>query len=113
MRCLIYIFFQTVFKRNYDITFNFKNNFFYLPQVKTSTNQIILNSLDLNIRSAEYQSASGTVYAPTNVLLSVEEEHLTLVFAEQLPVGEGLLRLVFTGEINDKMKGFYRSKYVR
>ena len=26
-------------------------------------------------------------------------------------VGEGTLSLKFTGELNDKMKGFYRSKY--
>ncbi len=26
-------------------------------------------------------------------------------------VGDGSLKLSFTGELNDKMKGFYRSKY--
>ena len=29
----------------------------------------------------------------------------------ELQVGKGNLTVVFTGELNDKMKGFYRSKY--
>ena len=28
-----------------------------------------------------------------------------------LQVGKGVLGITFTGELNDKMKGFYRSKY--
>lgn len=40
-----------------------------------------------------------------------EEEKAILVFGEDIPVGKSDLRLDFTGELNDKMKGFYRSKY--
>lgn len=32
-------------------------------------------------------------------------------FSSELPAGSAILEVVFTGELNDKMKGFYRSKY--
>lgn len=34
------------------------------------------------------------------------------MFSSDLPVGNGNLCIDFTGELNDKMKGFYRSKYM-
>lgn len=34
-----------------------------------------------------------------------------MTFKEKLPTGEARLSLNFTGLLNDKMKGFYRSKY--
>lgn len=43
--------------------------------------------------------------------ISPEDETITLKFKEVLPVGDGELFFEFSGELNDKMKGFYRSKY--
>ena len=40
-----------------------------------------------------------------------EEETVTISFPSPLPLGNGQLFIDFTGELNDKMKGFYRSKY--
>ena len=40
-----------------------------------------------------------------------EEETVTISFPSSLPLGSGQLSIDFTGELNDKMKGFYRSKY--
>lgn len=42
--------------------------------------------------------------------LSVEDETMTLQFSEVLPVGDAELTIEFSGELNDKMRGFYRSK---
>lgn len=33
------------------------------------------------------------------------------MFDSHLPLGKGELAMEFTGELNDQMKGFYRSKY--
>ena len=41
-----------------------------------------------------------------------EEETVTISFPSPLPLGNGQLSIDFTGELNDKMKGFYRSKYI-
>lgn len=52
---------------------------------------------------------------PTSKIeISTPEETATFVFPEKLPLGKsGYLSLDFVGEINNKMKGFYRSKYTR
>jgi puromycin-sensitive aminopeptidase len=69
--------------------------------------------LDLDIRSVKYTSSDGNILSPLNSSTSVEDETLILSFGEPIPVGEGSLEFHFTGELKDKMKGFYRSKYVR
>ena len=43
--------------------------------------------------------------------LSKENETVTLTFADELELGAGQLKLEFTGEINDILKGCYRNKY--
>ena len=40
-----------------------------------------------------------------------DAQTLTLTFPQALHEGEGVISLKFSGELNDKMKGFYRSKY--
>jgi len=45
------------------------------------------------------------------VSLDEGAETLTLTFHDPLPVGDGSLHIVYKGTLNDKMKGFYRSKY--
>jgi puromycin-sensitive aminopeptidase len=81
--------------------------------VNQPTNKIILNSLELKIKSVKYVSSAGNTIKPLECNISAEDETLTLLFGEPIPVGEGSLELNFIGELNDKMKGFYRSKYVR
>ena len=39
------------------------------------------------------------------------KETVTLGFDDELSTGEARLHLKFTGELNDKLRGFYRSKY--
>lgn len=78
-----------------------------------STNKIVLNSLELNIKSVQYTPSDGSAIKPLHWSTSTEDETLTISFSEPIPAGEGSLEFKFTGELNDKMKGFYRSKYVR
>lgn len=47
----------------------------------------------------------------SEITYSKEDETTTISFPSSLPLGNGQLFLDFTGELNDKMKGFYRSKY--
>lgn len=48
---------------------------------------------------------------PKDTVFSKEQETVTFVFDKDLPLGDAELEIEFTGELNDKMKGFYRSKY--
>lgn len=76
----------------------------------------MLNSLEIDIRNASFfkTDSEDTSIPANNIELSSLEETATLVFSEPLPLGKsGYLYLEFVGEINDKMKGFYRSKHTR
>jgi puromycin-sensitive aminopeptidase len=46
--------------------------------------------------------------APTEVVQFEEDEILVIGFQKELPVGEGVLTMNFTGTLNDQMRGFYR-----
>lgn len=48
---------------------------------------------------------------PSDISYNKEEETVTISFPSTLSLGSGQLSIDFTGELNDKMKGFYRSKY--
>lgn len=48
------------------------------------------------------------VFEASKVDLVIEDEILVLDFAETLPLGLGVLAIVFEGVLNDRMKGFYR-----
>jgi puromycin-sensitive aminopeptidase len=49
--------------------------------------------------------------APTEVVFFKEDGVLVLGFSKPLPFGEGVLKMDFTGTLNDQMRGFYR-RYV-
>jgi len=68
--------------------------------------------LDLKIEEVELKDSDGFISKPS-VTLSAEDETVTLGFDKELQIGEAFLKFIFVGELNDKMKGFYRSKYVR
>lgn len=58
------------------------------------------------------ETAATTVEA-TQINMDLKATVLTLKFPSELPVGAGAtLDLVFSGEINNQMAGFYRSQYV-
>ena len=45
------------------------------------------------------------------VSVNPEEEKLTLTLEETVRAGEAVVRFQFSGTLNDRMKGFYRSNY--
>ena len=76
------------------------------------TDTIVINSLDIDIKGVVFNDNDGKTMPSKKIEISVPEETVTLVFPEKLPLGKsGYLSLDFVGEINNKMKGFYRSKY--
>ncbi|KAH8252193.1 hypothetical protein KR026_011809 [Drosophila bipectinata] len=95
-----------------DLTaFTFTGKTIVQVHVKEPTSQITLNALDITIDSAELQFECSKV-KPEKIVYSVENETATLQFTKEIPAETaGVLYMTFTGELNDKMKGFYRSKY--
>ena len=64
------------------------------------TKEITLHSVDLEIESKD---ASKISY-------DKKSETVKLSFAKIIPAGNHQINLKFTGILNDKMRGFYRSK---
>jgi puromycin-sensitive aminopeptidase len=89
--------------------FTFKGEETVHVRVPKKTKTITLHSADLEILSAEF--ASGKKALPAKVIYNEKDETATLSFASFVPAGAGKLVLSFTGILNDKMRGFYRSKY--
>lgn len=77
------------------------------------TDKIVLNAVDLAIKKAfiRLNDSDDTIEA-TDISFCCEQETMTLQFPNILKAGtDGILDVEFSGTLNDKMKGFYRSKY--
>ena len=75
-----------------------------------STSEITLNAIELDITSAQIAGESGSSKQATIVLdAALERCHLT--FATPLSPGTWRLTMTFSGTLNDKLRGFYRSTY--
>lgn len=75
-------------------------------KVKKSTKILEIHADELKITSAIYNASVNG-----KISYDKEKETAILEFSSNLPTGKGELELKFTGILNDKMRGFYRSKY--
>lgn len=75
-----------------------------------SVKEITLHAIELVITHAEFIQENGGV-AEAKVTYNIEKETATLTFSSLLKQGRGSLRIVFTGVIAEKMRGYYRSSY--
>jgi puromycin-sensitive aminopeptidase len=72
--------------------------------------EILLNAAELAIQSVSVQTAGGEVVDGT-ATLDEAAERARLTFPRPIPPGEHRLTLAFTGILNDRLHGFYRSTY--
>ncbi|XP_041374476.1 puromycin-sensitive aminopeptidase-like [Gigantopelta aegis] len=81
-------------------------------QIKKATSTITLNSADIEIKEAVFQKGGGGDSSTKGeITYQKDDEKVVVSFSSALQPGTGCLKLTFIGELNDKMKGFYRSKY--
>ena len=80
-------------------------------EILEPTSSITLNAMDLGIRGASV-NVNGTAIAAGTISLDSGNETATLEFGQELPTGPARLDMSFTGVLNDKLLGFYRSEYV-
>ncbi len=79
-------------------------------EVAESTSEIVVNAVDLKISSATVH-AGGSAYAACGITYDEDRQMATFSFNQPLPVGDARLDVEFTGELNDRLHGFYRSEY--
>ncbi len=78
-------------------------------EIHEATRQIVLNAADLQITSASLQSGDLTIDA--TVSLDNERERALVSLSGTAEPGQWQLTMSFTGVLNDKLAGFYRSTF--
>ncbi|HZH83665.1 MAG TPA: hypothetical protein VFD87_10990, partial [Phototrophicaceae bacterium] len=79
-------------------------------QIAEAARDIILNAAELDLHRVSLKRADGRV-VEGRAILDPENERAKLSFAEVLPAGRAELLIEFSGILNDKLHGFYRSTY--
>ncbi|MDP3973793.1 MAG: M1 family metallopeptidase [Candidatus Daviesbacteria bacterium] len=91
--------------------FSFEGEEIIYLVLEKATNEITLHSMELEIESAEWIHKTDETWAG-KIAYDTKSETATFTFPKVMEKGKGELRLKFKGILNDKMRGFYRSKYV-
>ena len=81
-----------------------------LVNVREPVAEIVLNAVELPIQAVSIVSTDGKT-VPGTATLDEISERAVLSFPQTLTPGPWKLRLTFSGILNDKLHGFYRSTY--
>ena len=79
-------------------------------QIHQAVSEIVVNAAELEIHSVTINDANGLRQSGT-VYLDAENEQARFGFAGAVAPGKAELKVQFTGVLNDKLHGFYRSTY--
>jgi puromycin-sensitive aminopeptidase len=79
-------------------------------EVVEPVDEIVLNALDLDISSARLVGPNGTTLTGT-VAYDADTERAMIDLDEAAAPGPWRLEMAFTGELNDKLVGFYKSTF--
>ncbi len=115
---------ETVRPVHYDLTltpnfddFTFAGEVDITVRMESGTTDIVMNSSEIEIHSAtvRWADASGEhEQEATGIAYEADAEVVTISIAG-IPtdglVGDPHLHMAYTGELNDKLRGFYRSQY--
>ena len=81
-----------------------------LITVKTTTQTILLNAVDLVLQSAAVERPNRQPFK-ASIELEQQTQRAKLSFQEAIDPGEWKLAISFEGTLNDQLRGFYRSTY--
>lgn len=79
-------------------------------EISESTSEIVLNSSEIEILEASLRR-NGTASGAAGISYEPVRETATIRFEQPLSTGAARLTIKFTGILNDKLRGFYRSQY--
>ena len=107
----------SVLPRKYTITlkpdltnFTFDGSESVDVSVVEATSEIVLNAIDLQISSASLRQ-NGASTAADSITFDEGRQTATLGFPSAIATGDATLDISFTGILNDRLHGFYRSEY--
>jgi len=93
------------------IAFTFKGQETVEIEVLEPTSTIVLNSIELEVQACRLTRDGGADMIAVDTSYDAENETVAFRFESQLGSGPAKLHIEFTGELNDKLRGFYRSRY--
>ncbi|MCJ1377275.1 Aminopeptidase 2 mitochondrial [Xylographa soralifera] len=104
---------------HYDLTlepdfekFTFEGKVVIDLDVKEETTSISLNAVEIEIHSTTITSGETQITSSPKVSFNEAKQTVTLSFDKAIAAGsKAQLTHTFTGSLNDKMAGFYRSSY--
>ena len=79
--------------------------------ITEATNSIVMNSDEIEVQETRLTLTDGSIVTPASIDFDAKEETVTFTFVDKLLPSDASLYIKFTGELNDKLRGFYRSKY--
>ncbi|HEU0085850.1 MAG TPA: M1 family metallopeptidase [Candidatus Paceibacterota bacterium] len=82
----------------------------YLSLLK-KTSTFTLHSKDIDIETANISLGKDNKIFAKKITYDQKAETVTFIFPQSFPAGKIKLTIVFQGILNDKMRGFYRSRY--
>lgn len=74
---------------------------------KNNLKEIIIHSKDLDIETVKIQNQFAN-----KIIYNIKNETATFYFKKPLVKGSSKLSIIFSGVINDKLRGFYKSQYI-
>jgi puromycin-sensitive aminopeptidase len=80
-------------------------------EVLEPTSSITLNCVEIDVKSVSVKLNGGASLPSSSIDYNEEDESATFRFVSTIPAGGAKLDIEFVGELNDKLRGFYRSRY--
>lgn len=81
-------------------------------EVKEDTTSISFNTLEIDIHSTTITSGGTQITSSPNITYNEDSQTTTVSFEKTISAGgKAQITQMFTGYLNDKMAGFYRSSY--
>jgi puromycin-sensitive aminopeptidase len=91
-------------------TFTFEGSVSISVGITETVNEIVLNAAELDMKSVVLRDEDSEIPI-TDIVYNDEFERATLTLAEPVKPGTRSLDIVYSGLINDRLKGLYRSIY--
>ncbi len=80
-------------------------------QITEATSRIVVNASDLQISLGQLTLEDGSTLTAREIALDEDAQTVTFSFDRDIPTGTAAFHVVFTGTLNDELRGFYRSQY--
>ena len=90
-------------------TFTFDGEVQIFVELKNATDEITLNAAELTIHSSSVQIDDDIIDGGS--LQSDDDETITINLGKRYDPGKATVNISFSGELNDRLLGFYRSQY--